>query len=275
MEEGQMVRASLRRTASRTLPALTVLVGAITGTVLLSGSDQPVTAHTYPHWQQLAVPPLTARTEALGANVGPRVLVLGGVGGDWSRLRDGATYDLRTGRWHHLALPVPVTARDDAVAAAGTLVVRHLRPGRAACWWTFAPRTGTWERMRHLPRRLSAPSSFRSEVYAVSGRRVVVYSVQLGRWTPLPTDPHRLFPRHPRVTAGPRGTVVAGRVGAAVVVDRWDGLRWHRSWAGPAVLPSAPRPALPTGVRRTGATLVPVGGRLVVVGGGRAWIHTP
>jgi hypothetical protein len=270
-----MVRASLRRTASRTLPVLTVLVGAITGMVLLSGSDQPVTARTHAHWQELAAPPLTARTQALGATVGPRVLVLGGVGTDWSRLRDGASYDVRTGRWHHLVLPVAVTARDHAVAAAGSLVLSHLRPGRAASWWSFAPRSGTWTRLRDLPPRLSAPWSFGSEVYAVSGRRVVVYSVQLGRWTALPADPYRPLPSHARVTASTRGTVVTGRVGAAVALDRWDGLRWHRSWVGRAAPDATPRLALPHGVRRAAATRVPVGVRLVVVSGSRAWIHTP
>ncbi len=265
----------LRRTASRTMPALTVLVGAITGMVLLSGSDQPVTAGTSPHWQSLAAPALSPRSHALGVPIAHRVLVLGGVRADWSRARDGAAYDLRTGRWHHLLLPVAVTARDRAVAASRVLVLRHVRPGRTPSWWTFFPRSGAWTRMRHVPSGLSVPSAFRSEIYAVSGRSVMVYSVQLGRWSRLSTDPLRPALRHRRVMASMLGTVVTGRVAGSVVADRWDGLRWQRSWLGPLIPGASRRLPLPDGVRRAEATLVPVGGRVVVVSGQRAWIHSP
>jgi hypothetical protein len=270
-----MVRPSLRRTASRTLPALTVLVGAITGMVLLSGSDQPVTAGTYPHWQELAPPALSPRTEALGVPIAHRVLVLGGVRADWSRARDGASYDLRTGRWHHLLLPVAVTARDTAVAAGRVLVLRHRRPGRTPTWWTFAPRSGAWSRLRHVPTGLSVPSEFRSGIYAVAGRDVMVYSVQLGRWSLLAADGLRPALRHRRVTASRLGTVVTGRIAGSEVADRWDGLRWHRSWLGARLPLASHRLALPDGVRRAEATSVPVGGRVVVVSGHRAWMHSP
>ena len=145
-----MFRPRLSRAVTLTLATL---LGAAVGAVLLSGSDQPVTAHVFARWQQLATPPLSPRTDALGVHVGHRVLVLGGRQG--SVLRDGATYDLRTGMWRHLRMPVAVTDRDHAVAAAGVAVLRHARPGRPATWWRYDPRIDVWSRMRHLPARLS------------------------------------------------------------------------------------------------------------------------
>src|SRR5215510_10635182 len=94
--------------------ALVVLAGALVGVVLLSGSDQPVTAQSYPHWQELTRPPITPRVHALGVHVGHRVLVLGGFRPGAGALRDGASYDVRTGSWRHLRLPVAVTDRDTA-----------------------------------------------------------------------------------------------------------------------------------------------------------------
>jgi hypothetical protein len=249
--------------------ALATLTGAVVGAVLLSGSDEPVTAHAYPHWQQLAAPPISARTHALGVHVLHRVLVLGGLGPSGSALRDGAAYDVRTGIWHRLRTPVAFTDRDRAAAAAGIVVLAHQVPGHSARWWRYDLRGGVWSRMRHLRPGLSAPSAFGSEVYALSGRRVMVYSVQLDRWTPLPLD--RLRPRltHGAVTASRDGTVVTGFAAGhprRLLSDRWDGLRWRRTdsaSASPVVAPP------------NGATRVAVGGRVVVVRGDQAWIHTP
>lgn len=278
-----MFRPRVSRVVSRTLATL---LGATVGAALLSGSDQPVTAHPYARWQQLATPPLSPRTDALGLHVTHRVLVLGGRRG--SVLRDGATYDLRTGMWRHLRVPIPVTDRDHAVAAAGVAVLRHTRDGRPATWWRYDPRIDVWWRMRHLPPHLSDPSALGSEVYALSGRHVVVYSVQLDRWTRLPADPLRPALRARRVTASAAGTVVSGYAAAhphRVLADRWDGVRWRRlSQVRSARL--AGTPTLPTPSARHGSTQVWAGGRLVVFGGAsyaglrrvltnRAWIHTP
>jgi|1186.fasta_scaffold96410_2 hypothetical protein len=271
-----MTRPSAPRVTSR---ALATLLGAVVGVVLLSGSDQPVTAHPYPRWQALAAPPLSPRTDALGVRIGQRVLVLGGVRSGTHRLRDGAAYDLRTGIWHRLRTPVPVTDRDDVVVAAGVAVLRHVRTGQAASWWSCDPGgRGRWARLRHLPARLSAqPSAFGSEVYALSGRRVVVYSVLLGRWTRLPADPLRPVLRDGRVTASVAGTVVHGYAGRsrAAVADRWDGLAWHRTRDTASGAAGTAADLLPAGVPRRGATSIPVGTRLVVVSGNHAWIHTP
>jgi hypothetical protein len=278
-----MFRPRLTRAVTLTLATL---LGAAVGVVLLSGSDQPVTAHVFARWQQLATPPLSPRTDALGVHVGHRVLVLGGRQG--SVLRDGATYDLRTGMWRHLRMPVAVTDRDHAVAAAGVAVLRHARPGRSAAWWRFDPRIDLWSRMRHLPAHLSVASALGSEVYAISRRHVVVYSVQLDRWTPLPADRLRPALRGRRVTASPSGTVITGYAADhphRLLADRWDGLRWHRlSHLRSASL--ARTPVGPTPAARYGSTQVWAGGRLVVFGGAsydglrrvltnRAWIHSP
>ena len=266
---------TVRSVASRALAALVV---AIVGAVLLSGSDQPVTAHSYPRWQELAAPPISPRTHALGVRVGQRVLVLGGVRSGTVSLRDGASYDLRTGIWRRLGTPVPVTDRDDVVAAAGVVVLRHAGPARSGSWWLLDPRRNTWSPIRNLPARLSAsPSAFGSEVYALSGRRVVVYSVQLGRWTRLPADPLRPVLRGGQVSASSDGTVVRGYAGRsrAAVTDRWDGLAWHRTRSRATEAAEVRPLLLPTGVPRHGATRIRVGTRLVVVSGNRAWIHTP
>lgn len=258
--------------------AMAALVVAIVGAVLLSGSDQPVTASSYPRWQQLAAPPLSPRTHALGVRVGQRVIVLGGVRSGTVALRDGAAYDLRTGIWHRLGTPVPVTARDDVVAAAGVVVLRHALAGGSGSWWLLDPRRDTWSPIRHVPARLSAgPSAFGSEVYAMFGRRVVVYSVQLGRWTRLPADPLRPVLRGGRVTASSGGTIVRGYAGRsrAPVEDRWDGLAWHRTRSGVTDRAGVGPPLLPDGVPRHGVTRIRVGTRLVAVSGNRAWIHTP
>ncbi len=123
------------------------LLGAVLGVVLMSGSDQPVTAHAYPRWQELAAPPLAPRADALGLRVGRRVLVLGGVGVDGRALSDGASYDLRTGTWRRLRAPTALSARDRAVAAAGVVVVRHAMTGHAVTWWRYDPRRDTWSLM--------------------------------------------------------------------------------------------------------------------------------
>jgi hypothetical protein len=245
-----------------------VVVGALAGAVLLSGSDQPVTAHAYPHWQEIAGPPLSPRTDALGIPLRHRVLVLGGVRSGVG-MRDGAAYDLRTGIWRHLLTPIAVTDRDRAVVAAGVVVLRQVRPGRPAAWWRYDLRRDVWSRMSDLPPHLSTPSAFGSEVYAVSDRRVAVYSVQLHRWTALPADPIQPALHHRSVTASRAGTVVTGHVSghpSRYVADRWDGLRWRRdrTTTAPPVM-AAP----------DGATRVRVGGRTLVVRGDRAWIRLP
>jgi hypothetical protein len=255
-----------RRGCYRTLA---VVLAAGVGAVLLSGSDQPVTARSYDHWQALPAPPLTARTHALGVAVSHRVLVLGGHHAARTTLRDGAAYDLRTGRWTRLRTPAAFSDRDVAVETAGTVVVRHERRGRSATWWRYDVRDREWARMRGVPPGLSIPSAFASEVYAVSGRRVEVYSVQLGRWTALPADPRRPALVHATVAASRHGTVVTGHVAGHPRrwrADRWDGLRWHRS----RVTTTRPVTAAPDG-----ATRVRVGGRTLVVRDGRAWIRLP
>jgi hypothetical protein len=241
--------------------ALVTLAGALVGAVLLSGSDQPVTAHPYPRWQELAAPPFSARTHALAVQAGHLVVVLGGRRADGSTLRDGAAYDLRTGRWRHLVAPVGLTSRDRAVAAAGTLVV-----AAPSSWWRYDVATTTWSRLHDVPQDARAPSAFGSEVYALSGYRVVVYSVQLGRWTPLPADRLRPTLRARSVAASRRGTFVTGRAGTRRVTDRWDGLRWRRVGAGPP--PRVPSPP-------DGSARLEVGGRTFVVRNGRAWIRLP
>jgi hypothetical protein len=249
--------------------ALLTLVGALVGAVLLSGSDQPVTAHAYPRWQELPAPPLTARTHALGVRVGHQAVVLGGVRPDGSELRDGAAYDVRTGRWHRLWTPVAVSDRDTAVVAAGVVVLRHVRSGRPASWWRYAVRQDVWSRLRDLPPHAAHPSSFGSEVYVLSGLRVFVYSVQLGRWTPLPADALRPRLVHRTVMASRHGTVVTGRAAGhpeRVLADRWDGLRWRRTRSAPA---------LPVTAAPNGATRVRIDGRTLVVRDGRAWIRLP
>src|SRR3954447_19032328 len=184
-----------RRLVSGTLA--TALAASV-GVALLSGSDQPVKADPYPHWQRLPGPPLQPFADRIGVRIGHRVLVLGD--------REGAVYHLRTGDWHHFRTPVQVTGRDRVVSAGGVAIIDHDRVGRPASWWSYDARDGIWSRLRHHPSRLGAPSAFGSEVYALYGRRVVVHSVHLSGWTRLPAD--RLRPvLHPRgVTAGASGT---------------------------------------------------------------------
>lgn len=264
-----MSSSTTRRVLAR---AAVVALGAVVGMVLLSGSGQPVTAQTHASWQPIAAPPLSVRTDALGVLVGHRVLVLGGRGADGVPLRDGASYDVHTGRWRHLRTPLALTAADDAVAAAGVAVVRHAGP-TSATWWVFDPTPGTWIRLRGVPDRAGAPAAFGSEVYAIAGRHVVVFSVALDRWTPLPDDPHRPALTGRRVAASRVGIVVTGHVpgSSAVVQDRWDGLSWHRDHTVSAAPPE--KGPLPAGVAASGATRVRADGRWLVVARGRAWIR--
>jgi hypothetical protein len=253
------------RTAFR---ALATLVAALLGAVLLSGSGQPVTAHSYPRWQPLPAPPLTPRTHALGVAAGPRVLVLGGLRAGVPA-RGGAAYDLRTGIWRRLDTPVAVTDRDAGAVAAGVLVLRHVRPRHSATWWRYDVRHDVWSRLSDLPPRASVPSAFGSEVYVVSGRRVLVYSVQLGRWTPLAPDRQRPRLVDATVRASRSGTVVTGHPAGRpdrMLADRWDGLSWHRT--------HATRPEVVTAAA-DGDTRVRVAGRTLVVRGARAWIRLP
>ncbi len=264
-----MSGGTTRRVLAR---AAVVALGAVVGMVLLSGSGQPVTAQPHASWQPIAAPPLSVRTDALGFLVGHRLLVLGGRGAEGVPLRDGASYDVHTGRWRHLRTPLALTAADDAVAAAGVAVVRQAGP-TSATWWVFDPTPGTWARLRGVPDGAGAPVAFGSEVYAIAGRHVVVFSVALDRWTPLPVDRHRpsLTARH--VAASRAGIVVTGhaRGSSAVVLDRWNGVAWHRTRSVSATH-HEPGP-LPAGVAATGAIRVRVGGQWLVVAGARAWIR--
>lgn len=245
------------------------LLAALLGAALLSGSDQPVTAQSLSHWQELARPPLTPRTHSLGVHVRHQVLVLGGVRPGLPKLRSGAAYEVRTGRWRSLRTPVALSDRDTAVVAAGIVVVRHLRHRRPATWWRYDVRQDAWSRLGGLTFRLSHPTSFGSEVYALSRRRVYVYSVQLDRWTPFPPDPFRPLLLDRTITASLTGTLVTGHPAGhpdRLLADRWDGLRWHRSRSTSAPPVTAPP---------DGATRVRIGGRTLVVRGGRAWIRLP
>lgn len=271
-----MTGPTARRTLRGSFAVSTVLVGAVAGAVLLSGSDQPVTAHPYPPWQELPPPPMTPRAHALGVQVGHRVLVLGGRDRTGAPLRDGATYDLRTGLWRRVTSPVPVRPDDHLVVAGGVVVLRHAAGGHRASWWTFDPKYRAWSSIRGVPSGAGVPSSLGSEVYVLSGARVVVLSVQLGRWTPLPAD--RLRPAlRPRVlTATPRGPVVTGYAGSSRerVSDRWDGLAWHRSRSGATKDRRAWPGSRPAGLSRQAAGIW-AGGRLILVGRTHAWIYTP
>ena len=184
---------------------------------------------------------------------------------------------MQTGRWRKVRAPAGLTSSDEAVAAAGVAVVRDAGPAGAR-WWAFDPTPGTWRRLTGVPAGATAPEAFGSEVYALAGRRVVVYSVALDRWTPLSPDPLRPALVHRQVGASRAGTVVTGRAGAAgaLVADRWDGTRWRRTSAAPtpATPPGLP-PDIPPGVDRRTSTVVPLGGRLLVVSRGVAWIHSP
>ena len=264
-----MSRGTTRRVLAR-LAGISAV--AIAGMVQLSGTGQPVTAQPHDSWQSIAVPPLSARTDALGVRVGHRVLVLGGRGPAGTALRDGASYDVQTGRWRRLPTPVGLTSSDRAAAAAGVALVRHTG-ATGVTWWAFDPTPGTWTRLREVPRGAAAPFAFGSEVYAIAGRRVVVFSVALDRWTTLPPDPLRPAFHGLRVGVSRAGTVVTGHIRAGgLVADRWSGTRWERvqaSLGGPHV-----GPLLPAGVARRGATVVPLAGRLLVVNRGQAWIHT-
>jgi hypothetical protein len=262
-----------RRTARRALArAVTVSAVATAGMVLLSGTGQPVTAQPHSSWQAVAPPPLSSRADALGVRVGHRVLLLGGRDTADVALGDGAAYDVQTGRWRHLPTPVGLSSADRAAAAAGVVVVRHAAQGGAS-WWAFDPTPGTWTRLRGVPTGAQAPTAFGSEVYAVAGPHVVVFSVAIDRWTALPADPLRPALRHRKVTAGRHGTVVTGRAGPVRAADTWDGTRWRRTAAD---LPAAGTATLlPAGVDRSTATAVRLGGRVLVLAGGHAWIHSP
>lgn len=254
-----------RRTTRRVLAWVAgVPLGAVVGMVLLSGSGQPVTAHAYPHWQPIAPPPLSPRTDPLGVHVGHWVLLLGGRHGA-SRPRDGAAYDLRTGIWRHLPTPVALSGRDVSVAVGRALVVGSGQ-GAGSSWWYLDPGRQAWSRMTGVPAPLRAPSAFAGALYALSGRRVEVYSTQLDRWTTLPPD--RLTPplHGTRVTASRTGTTVSGRAAGRLVADRWDGLRWTRSAATPAPAPSG---------HSGGEVRLDVGGRVFLVRDDRAWIRLP
>jgi hypothetical protein len=249
-----------RRALVRWCATLAVtLLSTVLGTVLLSGTGQPVTAHPYPRWQEVASPPFSARTHPLLVQVGHRVEVLGGLAADGSRLRDGAAYDVRTGRWSRLVAPVAVTDRDPAVSAAGVLVVDA---GRS--WWRYDPRSTTWSHLGGLPHDVRSPSGFRSEIYALSGRRVVVYSPELGRWTRLAADRRSPGLRPRSVLASRTGTIVTGVVQGRLVSDRWDGLRWRRQRAT-----TEARRVHARGIRLVGDR------RVFLLRGDHAWIRLP
>ena len=182
-----------------------------------------------------------------------------------------------TGTWRRLLTPIPMTTRDRAVAAAGVAVLRHARrpggpPSGGGTTHGTTPGRGCARCPRTPPHRRR--STRRSTRWPVVASRSTACSSAVGRPCRSTRCARRLA--HRRVRAGLGGTVVTGYAGAArsLVADRWDGRSWHRI-PGPDRASAARLGPLPDGVPARGATRIPVGARLLVVAGARAWIHTP
>ena len=121
---------------------LVTLLGAVVGVALMSGSDQPVTAHAYPRWQQLAAPPLVAaRRRARGPAWATGCSCSVASASDGVALRDGASYDLRTETWRQPAHADRDSGRDRGRRGRGRGGGAPRRAARRLRWWRYDPDT--------------------------------------------------------------------------------------------------------------------------------------
>lgn len=205
-------------------------------------------------WHDLGVAPLSARTGAVVVELDHRLLVFGG---ERHRLcpgdaqcpypgdaRDGATFDLRSGRWTRMAAPLPVQPRPWAVEG-DTLLLLTERGGVVA----YDARTDAWRTYPPPP----VPLLMNDVLAADAGHAYVaddaapgtgplhrVESLDLGsgRWRLLPVSTDRPRMQLRTLLATPSGPVMTGldpaSSDAPVQVEILRHGRWHR-YAAPSL----------------------------------------
>jgi hypothetical protein len=241
-------RMRVRRRLSVGAAAGAVIAVAVGGTLLGTGHVSVGPSDDRGHWRELPAPPLSPRADAQAVWTGAEVLVVGGEnhpcppGADCAvisdDIRDGAAYDPGTDTWHRIAdAPVPVTAGDRLVEAGGQVVLRHERDG-GSDWFVYDPDADDWSRIPDVPDGIGdPPSAIGTNVYAMVGHRVAVYSVGPSDWTLLPPDPIQPALAQRAVTATDVGPVVTGvdstqpndgRTPSLLLADVWDGSHWRR-----------------------------------------------
>jgi hypothetical protein len=161
-------------------------------------------------WSRLPVSPLAARREAIGEWLGDRFVVVGGWTGppcppsadcipsEFPALRDGASFDPRTGEWRRIAkAPIPVSGWNSAVAGGFLYLLtgEEWRTDSPAAVLRYDPAADEWV-------RFPAPAGEANSLVAVGGHLLAISSSDefgpaadwlldpdSGEWTALPDDP--------------------------------------------------------------------------------------
>jgi hypothetical protein len=189
-------------------------------------------------WRRLPPAPLSARSNAVGAWTGSRVVILGGTSARPSS--DGAFYDPRRNRWTHLGAPAPPPGHP---ITWGAVIEAQ---GRLLAWsnWTFpegpggadlfalTERTGRW--------RLLGPSGPIAYVEDAvwTGREAMALGATFSCACPAPPAPEvraSYDPRHGAWTQLPPDPLERGVLGST-----WTGRALISFDANPGMIPPQP-----------------------------------
>jgi hypothetical protein len=209
------------------MTSVRALLALALGTALLtSACSQRAGVATSSTWEALPASPLSLRSHPLAVTIGTEAVFVGGDTGDpcppdadcerpASYARDGAAYDVTTGRWTALAdAPVGIEGFGGVVVGDRVYVVadgRLLAYDRSEDAWSWAPPPPgptdlSWVQLSRDGHRLVL--AWGSDEERTAPDRVL--DTRSGRWTVLPDDP--IGPSWSRsLTATPHGLVLTAQ----------------------------------------------------------------
>ena len=193
------------------LSAAAVVAVALLATALVPSRPAPAATPARPvdalrGWTVLPAAPLSPRSLPVTVSVGTQALVIGGDAGPvcppnadcvrpagYEALRDGAAYDVATGRWHRLAdAPLPIYGGRPAVVAG----VVHLLVGRDGTHLGYDVAADRWSRLPdppgsegHRPTALVAAGDRLIAYSGVTDRPDLLYDPAARTWSALPKSP--------------------------------------------------------------------------------------
>lgn len=232
------------------------VIGGV-GLLDFGGADKPgdptnqTPSTSQDDWEKLPTPPLSPRTEPIGAYVDGKVVVVGGSSSTWSGgpgslpdLRDGAVFDPEHRTWQVMAeAPAALADWGYTFAVAGD---RLIIPVQHRDWLSYDVSEDSWSRLPPPPQQVETPTLAVDGdlLYAVapniggSSAPVQVLDLSTGTWSALPLSPHRPLLDDRNLVMSDAGLVMIGQntyptpnwhIRHPALAEVWDGHRWNRS----------------------------------------------